>query len=398
MEFKVRDANDDSDNVEKSIAEKETEHQEKHEEETREANGEPEPENDGVPKIDYRTVKPEEDDKEEEDSKEKPEDIKVETPEDIKVELTDDDVLSHMRRKIGNDEWTFEDANRTVEEPKEERQLSTEVEAYLKFNEETGRTMSDYMKLNRDLDSMSDDAKIAEYMLSKNPALDNEDVKFMMDERYSFDADLDEDTDIRRKKIAKKEMLGEATSHLKTEAEKYKAPLESSEGFISAEEREQLAAYKESTKTNLERSESTKQQQTHFSEKTNELFSNNFEGFDFKSGEDKFTFKVKDAEAVKKSQMDPNNFIAKHLDEKGLLKSAEGWHKALHVANDPDAFFNWAYELGQSKALESDAKKSKNIDMDTNKKHTVRTGNGLKVKAVSSSNKNGSGLKITRRK
>lgn len=69
-----------------------------------------------------------------------------------------------------------------------------------------------------------------------------------------------------------------------------------------------------------------------FIKKTNELFTNDFKGFDFKVGDKTYNLKPNDTEKTKQAQMDIASFINSHVDESGHLKDASLWHKALFVA------------------------------------------------------------------
>ena len=285
---------------------------------------------------------------------------KEEVIEEKPVELDDEIVLSHIRKKFGKEELSYDDL---LQKEVVEKELSKDLEALRKYKQETGRGIEDFVKLNRDFDNESPDAIIAEYISTQNPEFDRDDVSFEMSRNFSFDEDEDEEVEIRSKKIAKKKMLAEARRFFNDQKEKYKAPLESRDGFIPNEDKELFEQYKQSTKQQEANKEDITRRSEHFSKKTNELFSKNFEGFGYEVGEEKVTFKVNDVDKVKDVQSDAMNFINKHLDENGLLKDANAYHKALNAAMNPDALFKFAYEKGAADAITKDAKEAKNVDM-----------------------------------
>jgi len=273
--------------------------------------------------------------------------------------------------------------------------LPEDIEALRRYKAETGRGISDFVKLNRDIDNEDPDALIEEFLLATNPEFDKEDVQYEMRRNLHYDEEFDNEEDERAKKIAKKKTLAKAKAFLNEQKEKYRAPLESSTGFIPEDEKEDYVRFKESSSRQNEDNENLIKKQEHFSRKTNELFSNNFEGFEYGEGDQKTILKVGDAETVKTVQSSAMNFMNKHLDENGMLKDARAYHKALNAAMDPDALWKAAYEKGMSDAITKNIKESKNTDMkpaSANKEQVERA----KVREVNPDH--GSGLKIVNRK
>lgn len=328
----------------------------------------------------------------------------VEQKEEIKEEpvvqnneLTDESVLSHIRKQTGREVNSWDDLIETKEVKVEiEKELDPEVSQYLKYKQETGRSMGDFMKLNRDFDSESDDAILAEFYSVNNPYLDANDIEYKLNAEFKFDTDIDEDHEIRGKKIAKKEKLAEARQFFKDQKETYKAPLGSSDGFISSEKMERFNQYEQSVEQAEERKQQDAKRADIFNKKTNDLFSNNFEGFGYKVGEENFTVKVDDVEATQKLQSNAMNFVGKHLDENGEIKDAAAYHKALNAAMDPDALFKFAYELGASRAIDADVREAKNIDMSAKKAGGKATDTKPRVESVSKPTRKG-GLTIRKR-
>lgn len=306
------------------------------------------------------------------------------------VDLDDDVVLSHIRKKFEREDLTYDDllAEKTIE-----AELPEDLEALRRFKKETGRGISDFVKLNRDIEAEDPDSKIAEFIAAKNPEFDKEDVAFEMERNFGIN-EMDDDDEIRIKKIEKKKMLAQADSFLNEQKEKYKAPLESREGFIPESELETYQKYKENTENQNKQREKTAKNQEYFSAKTNELFSSTFEGFEYGEGESKVKFKSGDTEAIKKAQSDATNFINSHLDETGKVKDAAAYHKALNAAMDPDGLWKFAYEQGAADAIKKDTKEAKNIAMKA-RIEEQRVNGTFKAREVSS---DGSGNRIKVRK
>jgi hypothetical protein len=265
----------------------------------------------------------------------------VEEPQTEEVEqqepqgITEEQVLSHIKERY-NKEITSVDELFVEREAQEE--LPEDVAAYFKYKKETGRGISDYVKLQQDFDEVNPESLLRDYLKATETALDDDDIQSLMDE-YSYDADLDEESDIKKIKVAKKKAIAKAKNYFTEQQEMYKQPLESRQEAISESENEEYKAYKQYLNEAATQQEETKRKSEWFSQKTDEVFSNDFKGFDFKIGEDQITFNPGSAEEIKKAQLSPMNFVNKYLDDNGLMNDAAGYHKALAVAMNPELNF-----------------------------------------------------------
>jgi len=230
---------------------------------------------------------------------------------------------------------------------------------------------------------MDDTNVIREYYKQEKPHLDAEEIDYLINEEFSFDSDLDEEKDIKKKKIAYKEELYKARNHFEGMKEKYKAPLESREADIPENYKEAFNFYNKYQEELDQESASQKDRSRIFQEKTNALFNDEFKGFEFKVGDKKQVFKPNDVSKVKENQLDINNFFNKHLDEKGIVKDASSYHKALFAATNADALFQFAYEQGKADATDGLVKETKNIDMSV-RSNTPTDSGGTKFRAVDS--------------
>ena len=302
--------------------------------------------------------------------------------------LTEEQVLSHIKNRYNKEISSMDEL---FAERESQEELPEDVAAYFKYKKETGRGISDYVKLQRNFDEANPDTLLRDYLKATETALDDDDIQSLMDE-YSYDADLDDESDIKKVKVAKKKAIAKAKNYFVEQQEKYKQPLESRPEAISEGEKEQYNAYKQYLNEAATQQEETKRKSEWFTQKTDEVFNNEFKGFEFNIGEDKVTYSPGNAEETKKSQLSPMNFVNKYLDENGLMKDAAGYHKALAVAMNPEKFAQYFYEQGKANATEDVMRKTKNINMTTRNTPEVSSKSGTQFKSLN--NDSGRGLKI----
>lgn len=309
----------------------------------------------------------------------------VETPQ--VEDFGDDKVLDFLDKKYGKKFSSVED----LFVPQKD-ELPEDVSAFLNFKKETGRGLNDFVKINSDLDSLNPDQLLKEYYSQKESDLDAEEIEYLIADKFSYDEDLDDEKDIKKKQIEKKKELAKAKKFLEEQKQKYKAPLESSYGSLSAEEQEGLKAYKEYSAKAQSSQELEQRQAEWFLKKTDEVFNNDFKGFDFKVGDKELKFSPGDYNELKKTQSNINNFIGKFVNNDGLIEDAKGYHKSLAVAMNPEKFAKFFYEQGIADAIEKEAKSSKNINFEVRRSPEVINKGGFKVTSVGESD--GRGLRI----
>jgi len=305
--------------------------------------------------------------------------------------LSDEDVLSFLKNKYGREANTLDEFTAVDESSDAKGDLPEDVAAYLQYKETTGRGMGDYLKLSRDLESMDSNALLKEYLLDTETGLDSEDVEDMLSE-YEFDADVDEDADVRKIKRAKKKAVAKAKEYFTDQAKMYKEPSETLGSSMSNEDKEGLEAYRSSLSEAKSSTEANEARSSAFTDATDKFFSDDFKGFDFKVGDDTISFNAGSAEEVKNAQSTPMNFINKYMDKDGIINDAAGYHKALAAAMQPDKFAQFFYEQGQANAKGDVLRSTKNINMGTRTAPEVSTTGGMKVRAVPTTH--GNGLKI----
>ncbi len=308
-------------------------------------------------------------------------------------ELNEDDVLSFIKNRYEKD---FTSVDQLFEQRENNEELPEDVKGYFDYKKSTGRGIEDYVKLNRDFSSMDEDQLLSEYLLASGEATDSEDVEVLMDD-YSYDEDLDEERDIKKTKLAKKKAIAKAKNFFEEQKEMYKQPLESSTVGVSDEQMQEIEEYKRYLAEADTAQEEMKRKREWFTEKTDQVFQD-FKGFDFKIGEDTFTFKPGETDRIKEQQMDYQGFVRKFIDkDTGMLSDAAGYHRALAVAMNPNKFASFFYEQGKSDATESVTRKMKNVDMTERKAPQVSNRkDGLQIKSISTPSSRG--LKIKSKK
>ncbi len=308
-------------------------------------------------------------------------------------ELNEDDVLSFIKNRYEKD---FTSVDQLFEQREKNEELPEDVKGYFDYKKSTGRGIEDYVKLNRDFSSMDEDQMLSEYFLASGEATDSEDVEVLMDD-YSYDEDLDEERDIKKTKLAKKKAIAKAKNFFEEQKEMYKQPLESSTVGVSDEQMQEIEEYKRYLAEADTAQEEIKRKREWFTEKTDQVFQD-FKGFDFKIGEDTFTFKPGETDRIKEQQMDYQGFVRKFIDkDTGMLSDAAGYHRALAVAMNPNKFASFFYEQGKSDATESVTRRMKNVDMTERKAPQVSNRkDGLQIKSISTPSS--TGLKIKSRK
>jgi len=259
-----------------------------------------------------------------------------------------------------------------------EKKLPENIEKLVAFMEETGGTIEDYARLNADYSNVDDKTLLKEYYKKNKPYLDNSDVELLLED-FDYDEDVDEERDIRKKKLAFKEEVAKAKNFLEETKSKYYDEIKLRPGVTQ----EQQKAMDFFNRYNKEQQQAEQQHQT-FKDNTKKLFSDDFKGFDIKVGEKTYKYNIQNKDKVAENQSNINNLIGKFLDSKGNVSDTSGYHKAMYAAENVDKIAAHFYEQGKADAVKDVVNKSKNLS-DTKARSTqgdVFIG-GFKVKAIS---------------
>ena len=258
------------------------------------------------------------------------------------------------------------------------RQLPENIEKLVSFMEETGGTIEDYARLNADYSNVDDKILLKEYYKKNKPYLDSSDVELLLED-FDYDEDLDEDRDIRKKKLAFKEEVAKAKSFLEETKSKYYDEIKLRPG-VTQDQQKAMDFFNRYNK----QQEVATQQHERFKESTKQLFSDGFEGFDIKVGDKNYKYNIQNREKVAENQSNINNLVGKFLDSDGNINDAKGYHKAMYAADNVDKIAAHFYEQGKAEAIKEVMNKSKNLS-DTKARSSQGDVfvNGFKVKAIS---------------
>jgi len=312
----------------------------------------------------------------------------VEEQPPIEKELAEDEVLSFIEKRYGKQINSIDELVSTREE---NEPLPEDVAAYLKYKKETGRGFNDFAKLQKDYTDLSPDALLREYYTITEDGLDSDDITSLLEE-FDYSEETHEPSEIKKLKLAKKKEIAKAKRFLKEQQEQYKQPLESRESSATAnneeliEYRQYMEAAKASEAENLKKSQ-------WFEKKTNEVLSSEFKGFKFNVGEAEYVYSPGSSSDIKKAHETPLNLINRFMDSNGYIKDAEGYHKALAVAMNPEAFAKFFFEQGKSQATDEVMRKTKNIEMSERTAPQVQVKSGFQVKSVSQPSSRGLRIK-----
>ena len=261
-------------------------------------------------------------------------------------------------------------------------ELPENIQKVVEFMNETGGNLEDYVRLNTDYALLNENDLLREYYQSKNPNLDSEDINFLLEDKFEYDEELDEDRDVRRKKVARKQALLEAKQYLDGLKSKYYNEIKAG-SRLNPEQQQAVEFFGRYTKESKESARIAEQQTSRFKRESAKVFNESFQGFDYEVGDKKYRFKVNDTGKVKETQGDINNFIKKFLNEKGEMSDAKGYHKSLFTAMNADKVAQHFYEQGKADAVKDSMARTKNVNMNPRGVHEeVTTSNGWKIRAV----------------
>ena len=252
--------------------------------------------------------------------------------------------------------------------------LPENIQKLVDFIDETGGDINDYVKLNQDYGDMDSDDLLHEYYKQTKPHLNSEEINFLMEDQFSFDEDTDDDREIRRKKLALKEQVASAKSHLDGQKSKYYQDIKAG-SKLTEEQQKAVNFFDRYNKESGETQKVAEAQKSTFLNKTEQVFNDKFKGFEYNVGDKKYRFNVNNAGEVKNNQSDINNFVKKFLNKDNEMSDAKGYHKSLYTAMNADAVANHFYEQGKADAMKNSMAKAKNVDMNPRQAHgEIKTG------------------------
>ena len=255
------------------------------------------------------------------------------------------------------------------------------VQKLVDFMADTGGSLEDYVRLNTDVKDIDDQDALREYYSKTKPHLDAEEINFLLEDKFSYDEELDEAKDIKRKKLALKEQVAEAKAYLDGQKSKYYEEIKAGSN-LTKEQQKAVDFFNRYNKESEQNQQVITRQRDTFNKKTDQLFNDKFKGFEYNVGDKVYRFNVNDVDQVKETQSDINNMFKKFLDENETMSDAKGYHRSLFTAMNADAVAQHFYEQGKADAIKENVAKSKNINMDPRKSHNSVEAGGIKVRVL----------------
>ena len=291
--------------------------------------------------------------------------------------------------EITEEEKVEEQAEELVEETKEAiaeaqetgKKLPENIQKLVDFMEETGGDVQDYVRLNQDYTKYDDNTVLREYYKQTKKHLTDEEISFLMEDSFAIDEEVDEERDIKRKKLALKEQVADARAYLDGQKSKYYEEIKAG-SKLTQEQQKAVDFFNRYNKESEDNKKIVERQTKEFRLKTDNVFNTNFKGFNYDVGDKKYRFNVKNTNEVKETQSDINNFVKKFLNKNNEMEDAAGYHKSLFTAMNADAIAKHFYEQGKADALKTSIAKSKNVDMNPRQAFGEVEAGGIKVKVL----------------
>ena len=347
---------------------------------------------DGTYKVDLTKLNDQQEEKVVDEKVEEPVEEVVEEP----TQQEETPVLQEVTEEEEQPEVTeevVEEVEEKIEDKTPEVELPENVQELVKFMNETGGTLEDYVRLNADYSNIDSEALLREYYKSTKPHLSSEEVNFMLEDNFSFDEETDEPRDVKRKKLAYKEAVAQAKNHLENmKAQYYKDVKLGSK--LAPEQQKAIEFFNRYNKEQAEVNELTAKQTQHFNKQTDQVFNENFKGFDFQVGDKKYRYNVKDVQETKTIQSDVLEVFKPYVKD-NFLDDAKGYHKALFAARNADALANHFYEQGKADAIKQVTAEAKNVNVNNRvtSDGNVQVGN-RKMKVLSGDNSSSRKFKL----
>jgi hypothetical protein len=271
--------------------------------------------------------------------------------------------------------------------------LPENIQKLIDFMDETGGSLEDYVDLNRDYSDLDNLTALTEYYKRTKPHLSAEEISFLIEDSFDFDEDVDDERDIKRKKLALKEQVASAKAYLDGQKSKYYDEIKAGSN-LPPEAQKAMDFFNRYNEESEEANKTAEKAKSVFLNKTNKVFNDKFKGFEYSVGDKKYRFNVNNAEDVKATQSDINNFVKKFLNEDNTMSDAKGYHKSLFTAMNADAVAKHFYDQGRSDAIKDSVAKSKNVNMDPRQSHGEVQVGKTKFKVLSGDNSNSLKIKM----
>jgi len=297
----------------------------------------------------------------------------VETP--VLEEITDEEVDEKVEGVKEQIKDIIDETEKTGEP------LPESIQKLMDFMNETGGDLEDYVKLNQDYSKLEDRDLLFEHYKQTKPHLNIEEINFLMEDQFSYDDEEDDEREIKRKKLALKEQVADAKTQLEENKSKYYEDIKAG-SKLTPEQQKAIDFFNRYNKKSEETQKVATRNTNVFTQKTEQVFNDKFKGFEYEVGDKKYRYNVRNADEVKVTQSDINNFTKKFLDKNLALKDAKGYHKSLYTAMNADSVANHFYEQGKADAMKDSVTKAKNVDMNPRQAHGEVEAGGVKYRVL----------------
>ena len=303
----------------------------------------------------------------------------VQDEQPVLEEVTEEEVEEKIEEQVENLAEQAQDAMAEAQETG--KAIPENLQKVVDFMEETGGTLEDYVRLNQDFSSYDDMTILREYYKQTKSHLTDDEISFLIEDSFSYDEEEDEPREIKKKKIALKEQVANAKSHLDGQKSKYYEEVKAG-SRLTSEQQKAVNFFNRYNKESEENKKIADKQTNTFKLKTQQVFNDKFKGFEYNVGDKKYRFNVKNAEETKETQSDINNFVKKFLNKENEMSDAKGYHKSLFTAMNPDAIAKHFYEQGKADAMKDSVAKAKNVSMDPRQSFSNDNTSGPKVRVL----------------
>ena len=258
--------------------------------------------------------------------------------------------------------------------------LPENVQKLIDFMDDTGGSLEDYVRLNRNIEDIDDQEALQEYYKRTKPHLSQEEVNFLMEDQFAYDETIDDERDIKRRKLARKEQVAEAKAYLDGQKSKYYEEIKAG-SKLTKEQQKAIDFFNRYNKESEQQKAISEKQVSAFTKKTEQVFNDKFKGFEYNVGDKVYRYNINNAEQVKNNQSDINNFVRKFLNKDNTMSDAKGYHKSLYTAMNADAIAQHFYEQGKADAIKNTIANAKNVDTTARSAQGELPG-GMKVRVL----------------
>ena len=267
-------------------------------------------------------------------------------------EISDDEVvLQYLSEKLGRDLESFDDLNTTGTETEYDEFASDQLQVINDYVRDTGRTVQDYLNTQTvDLDNVSDDALMKEYLRLDNPNLTDAELNDYMATTYKTDKESYSDRETNAGKVQLMKDAREARDYFNQIKEDYAMPMQADDPGISEEERGEWLSQMEGEVDDLE----------------GLSFSMNDQG-------EEFVYNLDDdaREDIKNSNYDLENFFDKYVDQDGDW-DFDKLNTDMYILNNIDKIVRGVANQYKSKGTESVINEIKNPSFTQDKQEATQ--------------------------